>query len=124
VTSVVLKLEKVGTNGVGKILLKNAKPLVVEAVEIVKIVDTSKVRDDADVSESNEGLWMHPCSSSSCVPIIAVVADGTLGTMSGTIGKTLGLDGAASVGLPLLGVAVELAVSLMPAVRGFPIPAS
>jgi hypothetical protein len=42
--------------------------------------------------------------------------------MPGTEGKTLGLDDAASVVLPLLGLAVELTVSLMLAIRQFSIP--
>jgi hypothetical protein len=87
--------------------MERRERLVVETVEVVEI-DTSEARDDADASESNEGLQIHPCSSSSCILIVTMIANGTWGTMPSTEGKTLGLDDAASVVLPLLGLAVEL----------------
>jgi hypothetical protein len=52
------------------------KLLVVETVEVIE-VDSSGALDDADASKSYEGLLIHPCSSSSCVLIVTMIANGT-----------------------------------------------
>jgi hypothetical protein len=57
-------------------IMERRERLVVETVEVVEI-DTSEARDDADASESNESLQIHPCSSSSCILIVTMIANGT-----------------------------------------------
>jgi hypothetical protein len=73
VADVALVLKKVGRfERLRLIFIKEPQELlVVEAVEVV-VVDTSEVRDDADTSESNEGLLMDSYSSPSCKMIVAV----------------------------------------------------
>jgi hypothetical protein len=64
----------VGPNSVVWSLSRNAKVVV---IKVVLKVNIEKTQDKANVSESDDGLLIHSYSSSSCVLIVEVVANGT-----------------------------------------------